>query len=65
MKKRVFVSILKEIRQSIEEWTEEEFQERLENGHLNFKKFLPSKDDWNRPVAHTVKIELLEEMIED
>jgi len=55
IKKRIFLSILKEIKRNIDDWNEEEYNKFTENGELVFKKFLP-EDDWNVLVGHTITI---------
>jgi hypothetical protein len=56
MKQRVLVSVLKEIRQNIEDWSEEHYKEQLEKGEMTFVKYLPSTDDWHSLERYTVKI---------
>lgn len=61
MKKRVFVSILKEIRRNIEDWTEEEFDERMKLGFISFRKFLPPVEGpWNNMTRQDIQIQILE-----
>lgn len=55
MKKRVFLSALKEISRVIEEWDEECYDEQISK-ELLFSKYLPKGEDWNAIEKYVIRI---------
>lgn len=59
MKQKNFLSMLKEIRNNVREWTEEEFEERMKLGFTSFRKYLPN-ENWSGMKTCDMKIQITE-----